>query len=56
MAVHLQRMGTLFKAFGAVAEDSEWPRNNLATQALAPLIGVDHPEPEPMPAILGGPG
>jgi aminoglycoside phosphotransferase (APT) family kinase protein len=54
MAVHLQRMGTLFVEHGAVAPDSRWSSNNLATQALAPLIGVEHPEPEPMPAILTG--
>jgi aminoglycoside phosphotransferase (APT) family kinase protein len=54
MSVHLQRMGTLFVKHGAVAPDSGWPHNNLATQALAPLIGVEHPEPEPLPSILGG--
>ncbi|MCW3014771.1 MAG: putative phosphotransferase [Solirubrobacterales bacterium] len=54
MAVHLQRMGSLFRRFGVVEPESQWSTNNLATQALAPLIGVDHPEPEPMPAIFAG--
>lgn len=54
MAVHLQRMGTLFVEHGAVLPDSRWASNNLATQALAPLIGVAHPDPEPMPSILTG--
>ena len=51
LAVHLQRMGTLFKRFGVIAPDSPWPVNNIGTQALAPLIGIDHPPPEPMPAL-----
>lgn len=51
LAVHLQRMGTLFKTFGVIAPDSPWPVNNIGTQALAPLIGIDHPPPEPMPTL-----
>lgn len=52
MAVVLQRMGTLFKRFGVVGQDSRWPANNVATQALAAMIGIPHPDPEPMPNIL----
>ena len=51
LAVHLQRMGTLFKTFGVIAPDSPWPVNNIGTQALAPLIGIGHPPPEPMPTL-----
>jgi aminoglycoside phosphotransferase (APT) family kinase protein len=51
LAVHLQRMGTLFKTFGVIGPDSPWPVNNIGTQALAPLIGIDHPPPEPMPTL-----
>jgi aminoglycoside phosphotransferase (APT) family kinase protein len=50
-AVHLQRLGGLFKTFGVIAADSPWSVNNIATQALAPLIGVEHPPPEPMPTL-----
>jgi aminoglycoside phosphotransferase (APT) family kinase protein len=50
-AVHLQRLGALFKSFGVIAPDSPWSVNNIATQALAPLIGADHPPPEPMPTL-----
>jgi hypothetical protein len=34
-----------------IAPDSPWSVNNIATQALAPLIGADHPPPEPMPTL-----
>lgn len=50
-AVHLQRMGSMFKSFGVIGPDSPWAINNIATQALAPLIGIDHPPPEPMPTL-----
>lgn len=50
-AVHLQRLGALFKSFGVIAPDSPWSVNNIATQALAPLIGAEHPPPEPMPTL-----
>jgi aminoglycoside phosphotransferase (APT) family kinase protein len=55
IAVGIQRLGTLMQQFGVIPEDSLWPRNNMATQALAPLIGVEHPDPEPLPTALGGP-
>lgn len=51
LAIHLQRIGTLFKTFGVIAPDSPWPLNNIGTQALAPLIGIDHPPSEPMPTL-----
>lgn len=54
-AVGIQRLGTLMRQFGVIPADSRWPANNMATQALAPLIGVAHPEPVPLPAALGGP-
>jgi hypothetical protein len=41
----------LFKTFGVITPDSPWPVNNIGTQALAPLIGIDHPPPEPMPTL-----
>lgn len=54
MAVHVQRMGTVFREFGLVPPESNWASNNLATQALAPMIGIEHPDPEPLPAIFRG--
>lgn len=54
-AVGIQRLGTLMQQFGVIPADSRWRENNMATQALAPLVDVDHPEPVPLPAALGGP-
>lgn len=51
MAVHLHRMGTLFRKLG-VDETSQWATNNVATQALAQLVGVEHPESVGRPAAL----
>jgi aminoglycoside phosphotransferase (APT) family kinase protein len=50
-AVHLHKLGNLFKGVGVVGPDSKWATNNIATQAVAPLIGAEHPPPEPMPAL-----
>lgn len=52
--VGIQRLGTLMREFDVIPADSQWPINNMATQALAPLIGIEHPEPVPLPAALGG--
>lgn len=51
LAVHLQKLGELFRSFGLIGPDSPWAVNNIATQALAPLIGAEHPPPEPMPML-----
>lgn len=51
LAVHLQKLGDLFRSFGVIGPDSPWAVNNIATQALAPLIGIEHPPPEPMPTL-----
>jgi aminoglycoside phosphotransferase (APT) family kinase protein len=54
-AVGIQRLGTLMAECEVIPADSQWPVNNMATQALAPLIGVEHPVPVPLPVALGGP-
>jgi aminoglycoside phosphotransferase (APT) family kinase protein len=57
LACHLQKMGNLFIELGVAGPESKWASNNLATQALAAMIGVDHPPPEPLPSLpLPGPG
>jgi aminoglycoside phosphotransferase (APT) family kinase protein len=54
MAIGLERMGRLFAQFGLVGPKSQWHRNNPATLALASLLGIPHPDPEPLPAVLTG--
>jgi aminoglycoside phosphotransferase (APT) family kinase protein len=53
LAINVQRTGVLFGAAGAISPESRWPECNFATAALAEVLGVEHPEPEPMPGHVG---
>jgi aminoglycoside phosphotransferase (APT) family kinase protein len=54
LAMNSHRMGMLFIEMGVLPEDSRWPVYNSITQALAGLIGIEHPEPEQLPQLIGG--